>query len=165
MFVNVCEFIVIICTLLLFCCVTVLLLTLLNGELASSFYMVTQFVSCFAELFALYYSGAAFLTLFSACEVIGHFDRFYLLSYMFCRLFYGLGDMWTKKDDDDDEPDWIKEERNQFMNYRDKNKDGVMDREEVKAWIIPDDYDHADSEAKHLIHEADKNQVGNILLL
>jgi len=69
------------------------------------------------------------------------------------------GDMWTSKDDADEEPDWIKEERNQFSSYRDKNNDGMMDRDEVKDWIIPDDYDHADSEAKHLLHEADKNQV------
>jgi len=73
------------------------------------------------------------------------------------------GDMWTSKDDGDEEPDWIKEERNQFSSYRDKNNDGVMDRDEVKDWIIPDDYDHTDSEAKHLIHEADKNQVSNLL--
>ena len=72
------------------------------------------------------------------------------------------GDMWTSKDDADEEPDWIKEERNQFLSYRDKNSDGVMDRDEVKDWIIPDDYDHADSEAKHLIHEADKNQVSKL---
>jgi len=74
------------------------------------------------------------------------------------------GDMWTKKDDADEEPDWIKEERNQFLTYRDKNNDGVMDREEVKDWIIPDDFDHADSEAKHLIHEADINQVSVMFL-
>jgi len=73
--------------------------------------------------------------------------------------------MWTRKDDADEEPDWIKEERNQFLSYRDKNNDGVMDRGEVKDWIIPDDFDHADSEAKHLIREADKNQVGCRILV
>ena len=73
--------------------------------------------------------------------------------------------MWTQKDDADEEPDWVKEERNQFSSYRDKNSDGIMDRQEVKDWIIPDDYDHADSEAKHLIHEADKDRVRTIFLL
>lgn len=73
-----------------------------------------------------------------------------------------IGDMWTGKDTAEEEPDWIKEERNQFTSYRDKNNDGVMDREEVKDWVIPDDYDHAESEAKHLIHEADKNQDGTL---
>jgi len=75
-----------------------------------------------------------------------------------------LGDMWTRRDDEDEEPDWVKEERNQFLTYRDKNSDGIMDRDEVKEWIIPDDYDHADSEARHLIHEADKNQVSTIFV-
>jgi len=75
------------------------------------------------------------------------------------------GDMWSRKDEEDEEPDWVKEERNQFSTYRDKNKDGMMDRDEVKEWIIPDDYDHADSEAKHLIHEADQNQVSTTTCL
>merc|ERR1740129_2566780 len=39
--------------------------------------------------------------------------------------------------------------------YRDRNGDGVMDLEEVKAWIIPPDYDHSEAEAKHLLFEAD----------
>ena len=30
-----------------------------------------------------------------------------------------------------------------------------MDLEEVKAWIIPPDYDHSEAEAKHLVFEAD----------
>ena len=32
---------------------------------------------------------------------------------------------------DEEEPDWVKNEREQFENYRDKNKDGHMDAEEV----------------------------------
>lgn len=27
----------------------------------------------------------------------------------------------------------------------------------MKDWIVPQDYDHADAEARHLIYEADKN--------
>lgn len=30
-----------------------------------------------------------------------------------------------------------------------------MDTEEVKEWIIPTDFDHAEAEARHLIYEAD----------
>ena len=33
-----------------------------------------------------------------------------------------------------------------------------MDREEVKDWIIPPDYDHAEAEAKHLIYESDTGE-------
>ena len=31
---------------------------------------------------------------------------------------------------------------------------------QVKAWIMPDDYDHSVSESQHLIHEADANRDG-----
>lgn len=30
-----------------------------------------------------------------------------------------------------------------------------MDTEEVKDWIIPADFDHAEAESRHLIYEAD----------
>ena len=42
---------------------------------------------------------------------------------------------------------------------RDKDKDGKLNLEEVKDWIIPPDYDHTDSETKHLIFEADVDKV------
>ena len=32
---------------------------------------------------------------------------------------------------EEEEPDWVKNEREQFENFRDKNKDGHMDAEEV----------------------------------
>uniref|UniRef100_A0A6M2DZT0 Reticulocalbin-3 n=1 Tax=Xenopsylla cheopis TaxID=163159 RepID=A0A6M2DZT0_XENCH len=73
-----------------------------------------------------------------------------------------IGDMFrgeTDHDDDEnkeeDEPEWVKNEREQFSLYRDKDKDGFMDLEEVKNWIIPPDFDHAEAEARHLIYEAD----------
>eukprot|EP00058_Branchiostoma_floridae_P005454 XP_002590942.1 hypothetical protein BRAFLDRAFT_101089 [Branchiostoma floridae] len=64
-----------------------------------------------------------------------------------------IGDMWTG--DDKEEPDWVKSEREQFGTFRDKNGDGKMDKDEVRDWIIPPDYDHADAESKHLIFESD----------
>ena len=75
--------------------------------------------------------------------------------------------MWPRSeaDKDEEEPDWIKTEREQFQNFRDKNKDGKMDRQEVKHWIIPDDYDHSNAEAKHLIFEADASKVVFLVLI
>ena len=35
------------------------------------------------------------------------------------------------KGDDDEEPNWVSSEREQFNQYRDKDKDGFMDRDEV----------------------------------
>lgn len=66
-----------------------------------------------------------------------------------------IGDMFKGEDDGEDEPEWVKNERDIFVNFRDKDKDGVMDAEEVKDWIIPSDFDHAEAEARHLIYEAD----------
>lgn len=57
------------------------------------------------------------------------------------------------------EPDWIKNEKEQFKTIRDKNNDNVLDREEIANWILPADYDHTLNEAKHLIFEADENKV------
>jgi len=44
-----------------------------------------------------------------------------------------------------------------FRAFRDKNKDGFIDKEELMAWMHPDDYDQNKAEADHLIHEADKD--------
>ena len=46
-------------------------------------------------------------------------------------------------------------EREQFEKYRDKDHDGKLNHEEIKDWIIPEDYDHSDAEAKHLISSSD----------
>lgn len=60
-------------------------------------------------------------------------------------------------DDEEEEPDWVKSEREQFNTYRDKDGDGFMDEDEVKTWILPEDFDHAEAEARHLIYEADSD--------
>lgn len=59
----------------------------------------------------------------------------------------------------DEEPEWVATERQQFAEFRDKNQDGKMDKEETLDWILPTDYDHAEAEAKHLLHESDADQV------
>ena len=38
-------------------------------------------------------------------------------------------------------------------------QDGVLDLDEVQHWVMPDDYDHAIAESKHLIYEADTDKV------
>ncbi|XP_041973241.1 calumenin-B isoform X2 [Aricia agestis] len=68
-----------------------------------------------------------------------------------------IGDMYRPEDGESpgDEPDWVKQEREQFAGYRDTNKDGFMDVEEVRNWIVPPEFDHAEAEARHLVFEAD----------
>jgi Ca2+-binding EF-hand superfamily protein len=60
---------------------------------------------------------------------------------------------------DELEPEWVKNEREIFQKFRDKNGDNVLDREEVANWMMPPDFDHTLNEAKHLIYETDKNNV------
>jgi len=68
-----------------------------------------------------------------------------------------IADLWPRSEQEKggEEPDWVKSEREQFKNYRDKDNNGKMDKAEVKEWIIPDDYDHSTAEARHLLSEAD----------
>ena len=70
-------------------------------------------------------------------------------------------DIHDDDDDDDDEDNYEDEDedREEFKNNLDKNGDGKLDREDIKAWIIPDDYDHVNEETKHLIRESDVNEV------
>jgi len=72
-----------------------------------------------------------------------------------------IGDMFDGGEGGE-EPDWVTNEREQFKNFRDKDGNGYLDKEEVSAWIIPPDYDHSIAESKHLIHEADADQDGKL---
>ncbi|TWW76394.1 Calumenin-B Precursor [Takifugu flavidus] len=68
-----------------------------------------------------------------------------------------IGDMYNQEGDAR-EPEWVKTEREQFTEFRDKNKDGKMDKDETRDWILPNDYDHAEAEAKHLVYESDTDK-------
>ncbi|XP_028305005.1 calumenin-A [Gouania willdenowi] len=70
-----------------------------------------------------------------------------------------IGDMYSKVDGEA-EPEWVASERQQFSEFRDKNGDGKMDREETLDWILPSDYDLAEAEAQHLMHQSDANKDG-----
>jgi len=74
-----------------------------------------------------------------------------------------IGDMYKDEDGEDGgEPDWVASEREQFTDHRDTDKDGFMNLEEVRAWIIPADFDHSGAEAKHLVFESDEDQDGSL---
>lgn len=64
--------------------------------------------------------------------------------------------------EDGEEPEWMLEEREAFLNEHDQNKDGVMDYIEVQNWVLPaENEDHPHTEARHLINEADKDTVAH----
>lgn len=68
-----------------------------------------------------------------------------------------IADMFSHEDNGP-EPDWVLSEREQFNDFRDLNKDGKLDKDEIRHWILPQDYDHAQAEARHLVYESDKNK-------
>uniref|UniRef100_A0A3P8W1X1 Reticulocalbin 3, EF-hand calcium binding domain n=1 Tax=Cynoglossus semilaevis TaxID=244447 RepID=A0A3P8W1X1_CYNSE len=68
-----------------------------------------------------------------------------------------LGDMYTPESGES-EPEWVQTEKKHFIEIRDANKDGFLDAGEVANWILPGEVDHADNEAKHLIHETDTDK-------
>ena len=65
-----------------------------------------------------------------------------------------IGDLYQGQQGEE-EPDWVVEEKQLFATERDKDGDGFMSSEEVKAWIVPADFDHSMAEAKHLLVKAD----------
>ena len=76
-------------------------------------------------------------------------------------------DLWPsyEKKDNKEEPEWVAAEREQFSKHRDQDGNGKLDKKELGDWIVPEDFDHAEAEAKHLIYEADANKVRLILTL
>ncbi|XP_054153759.1 calumenin-like [Oppia nitens] len=73
-----------------------------------------------------------------------------------------ITDMYAPDASADQVPDWVIREKQQFKDIRDKNKDGFMDRDEIREWVLPPDYDHSEAEAKHLIAESDTNKDGKL---
>ena len=71
-----------------------------------------------------------------------------------------INDLWPafERGHNTEEPDWLAAEREQFHTHRDKDGDNKLNRQELGDWILPEDFDHAEAEAKHLIYEADANK-------
>ena len=61
---------------------------------------------------------------------------------------------------DDDEANIIESERDNFLNNLDHDKDSVLNRDEVRAWLIPVQYDYARGEAEFLVKVSDGNSDG-----
>lgn len=68
-----------------------------------------------------------------------------------------VDDIWPhhERDFTEEEPEWLVSEREHFSTHRDIDGDGRLNKEELKQWIMPDNYDHAKAEATHLIYESD----------
>lgn len=71
-----------------------------------------------------------------------------------------LNDIWPRyeRDPSVEEPDWVRAEKEGFAKHRDRDGDGVLNKEEIRHWLQPEGYDHSRSEAKHLVYNADSNK-------
>ena len=69
------------------------------------------------------------------------------------------GEIWWGDENGEEEPDWVKQERENFGKHRDRNQDGYLDKEEVAYMIQPPGYDPAYAESQHLLQQADDNKV------
>ncbi|CAJ0576848.1 unnamed protein product, partial [Mesorhabditis spiculigera] len=58
--------------------------------------------------------------------------------------------------------DWHQVEKTRFAQEYDLDKDGFLRGEEVRKWLIPDLYQVAVQESRHLIQTADKDQDGKL---
>ncbi|CAI5454079.1 unnamed protein product [Caenorhabditis angaria] len=78
-----------------------------------------------------------------------------------------IGDMYRPEDYPElngKEPDWVQSEREMFKEHRDKDGDGKLNQEEMRDWIMPVGFDHAEAEARHLVGIADDNKDGKLSL-
>lgn len=56
------------------------------------------------------------------------------------------------------EKDWVVVEKDRFEHDYDKNKDGKLDKDEMRGWLVPDIKQNAKDETNHLFENADKNK-------
>ena len=62
---------------------------------------------------------------------------------------------------EDDTPQWVIRQRKEFASQFDKDASGKLDREEIKAWVLPEKGESLD-EAMHLIDGSDENADGSL---
>jgi len=60
-------------------------------------------------------------------------------------------------DDNGNPPDWVMEDRKHYQDTLDTDKSGVLEREEMSKWVLPNHNDAYD-EARHLIDSADEDR-------
>ncbi|CAJ0583182.1 unnamed protein product, partial [Mesorhabditis spiculigera] len=76
-----------------------------------------------------------------------------------------IGDMYRPEDYPElngKEPDWVASEREMFKEHRDKDNDGKLNQNEMRDWIMPIGFDHAEAEARHLMGISDDNKDGKL---
>lgn len=73
-----------------------------------------------------------------------------------------IGDFLEEEEGEEEDNEWLEQEKSSFINKKDKNKDGYLDRAELAEWVIPQDMLAHEDEAKHLIKAADDDKDGSL---
>ena len=58
-------------------------------------------------------------------------------------------------------PEWVLDDRKHFKDKLDLDKSGVLERNEMRAWVLPN-RDEVIKETKHLIASADDSEDGSL---
>lgn len=61
-------------------------------------------------------------------------------------------------DQEKNDQNWLSSQQENFGRYLDKNKDGVLDGDEIKNWLVPNKSKKFAAEAKRLLDIADNNE-------
>ena len=64
-------------------------------------------------------------------------------------------------DESGNPPEWVLDDRKHFKDKLDLDKSGVLERNEMKVWVLPD-RDDVIKETKHLIASADDSEDGKL---
>jgi len=71
-----------------------------------------------------------------------------------------IGDFLEEEEGEEEDNEWLEQEKASFINKKDKNSDGYLDRAELADWVVPQDMLAHEDEAKHLVKAADDNKDG-----
>lgn len=75
-----------------------------------------------------------------------------------------ISDFWPASDKTRPEEHLVKQEEETFRMHRDRNHDGKLDTDEIGEWLMPTNYDAVEAETRHLFHNADLNEDGQLSL-
>ena len=77
-------------------------------------------------------------------------------SFHLSRSVISLSEFLGQYHDETNPPKWVIQHREDYHNKFDLNKDGKMDREEARKWVLPERNESQD-ETKHLMEGTDEN--------
>ena len=78
--------------------------------------------------------------------------------------FYCTGSFNPDNLQENDTPEWVEEERQEFNERLDRDHNGLLDHKEVRDWMAPNEKEFHEEEANHLFNNVDKDKVCNYII-